>query len=114
MRAERTTNLLTPAGAAPAAAPGAAPVDDNSTATADNSELYLSRSVRYDGGKLLDAAGDAVMMEWVRPLMECHASMLACAGADGEMVPSLYVGRLEVARPCVVLDLVVPRGKILF
>uniref|UniRef100_A0A7S1B6W4 RMT2 domain-containing protein n=1 Tax=Corethron hystrix TaxID=216773 RepID=A0A7S1B6W4_9STRA len=38
---------------------------------------FLSRDVCYvDGDKLLDGDGDAVMMEWERPLMRAHASVI--------------------------------------
>jgi protein arginine N-methyltransferase 2 len=52
-------------------------------AAAENeSEEYLSRGVRYEGERLLDAADDAVMMEWERPLMEEHARRLCASGGD--------------------------------
>lgn len=51
-------------------------------ASEDESAEYLSRSVRYDGERLLDEANDAVMMEWERPLMEAHASRLCATGGD--------------------------------
>ena len=39
---------------------------------------YLTSSVRYDAAStlLLDSDGDAVMMEWERPLMRAHASVM--------------------------------------
>jgi len=39
---------------------------------------YLQRNVRYNASQtaLLDSDGDAVMMEWERPLMDAHASIL--------------------------------------
>lgn len=49
------------------------------SAEASNAE-YLSRSVRYDGDKLLDTADDAVMMQWEAPLMEAHAKRLCASG----------------------------------
>lgn len=51
-------------------------------ASEDESAEYLSRSVRYDGERLLDEANDAVMMEWERPLMEAHAARLCATGGD--------------------------------
>eukprot|EP00469_Lotharella_globosa_P004805 CAMPEP_0167794384 /NCGR_PEP_ID=MMETSP0111_2-20121227/13774_1 /TAXON_ID=91324 /ORGANISM="Lotharella globosa, Strain CCCM811" /LENGTH=366 /DNA_ID=CAMNT_0007687783 /DNA_START=26 /DNA_END=1126 /DNA_ORIENTATION=+ len=41
-----------------------------------DSKEYIDRNVRYQEGKLLDSADDAVMMEWETPLMEAHAGVL--------------------------------------
>ena len=49
-------------------------------AKAAESDEYLSRSVRYEGETLFDAADDAVMMEWERPLMAAHAERLCATG----------------------------------
>ena len=47
-------------------------------------EAYLGSAVRYSGDdKLLDDAGDAVMMEWERPLMAAHAQVLCGARGAG-------------------------------
>ena len=51
------------------------------TAAAANAE-YLSRGVRYDGDRLIDAEDDAVMMQWEAPLMEEHAARLCTSGGD--------------------------------
>mmetsp|Transcript_19531 Transcript_19531/g.45639 ORF Transcript_19531/g.45639 Transcript_19531/m.45639 type:complete len:376 (+) Transcript_19531:3-1130(+) len=59
-----------------------APAADAALPAAGESEQYLSRSVRYDGDRLLDEANDAVMMEWERPLMEAHAQILCAEGRD--------------------------------
>ena len=48
---------------------------------ASNAE-YLSRSIKYDGDRLLDTADDAVMMEWEAPLMRAHAARLCAAGGS--------------------------------
>ena len=45
-------------------------------AAAEESESYLGGGVRYDDTKLLDEGGEAVMMEWERPLMERHADII--------------------------------------
>ena len=37
---------------------------------------YLKRTVKYEGNTLFDDENDAVMMEWERPLMEAHASII--------------------------------------
>ncbi|KAL1510463.1 hypothetical protein AB1Y20_006770 [Prymnesium parvum] len=52
------------------------------TLTAKRNAAYLSRGVRYDGERLIDADDDAVMMEWEAPLMETHADRLCAAGGD--------------------------------
>ena len=52
------------------------------TLTAKANAEYLSRGVRYDGERLIDAADDAVMMQWEEPLMEEHAERLCAAGGD--------------------------------
>lgn len=46
-----------------------------------NSDLYLTRNVRYENGKLMDSENDAVMMEWEKPLMVAHAQVL-CVNAN--------------------------------
>lgn len=46
--------------------------------TAPNSD-YLSQKLHYEGEKLLDADGEAVMMGWEAPLMEKHAEVI-CGG----------------------------------
>ena len=37
---------------------------------------YLSGTLRYEDGKLIDAEGEAVMMGWEAPLMERHAEII--------------------------------------
>ncbi|KAL7533178.1 hypothetical protein ACHAWF_004370, partial [Thalassiosira exigua] len=56
---------------------------------------YLSHSnVRYDAAHelLLDDDGDAVMMEWERPLMEAHAKLLTGGGNQGKRVLNIGFG----------------------
>ena len=52
------------------------------TLTAKQNAEYLSRGVRYDGDRLIDAGDDAVMMQWEAPLMEEHAKRLCATGGD--------------------------------
>ena len=55
---------------------------------------YLQRAVRYtaDGNTLLDDDDDAVMMEWERPLMEAHASIITGDGTKGRKVMNVGFG----------------------
>lgn len=55
---------------------------------------YLQRNVRYnaDGTLLLDDDDDAVMMEWERPLMDAHASIITSDGAKGKRVMNVGFG----------------------
>ena len=55
---------------------------------------YLERNVRYnlDGTLLLDDDDDAVMMEWERPLMDAHASIITSDGAKGKRVMNVGFG----------------------
>jgi protein arginine N-methyltransferase 2 len=55
---------------------------------------YLERNVRYnaDGTLLLDDDDDAVMMEWERPLMDAHASIITSDGAEGKRVMNVGFG----------------------
>ncbi|EFN56565.1 hypothetical protein CHLNCDRAFT_144236 [Chlorella variabilis] len=43
---------------------------------------YLSSSIRYEDGKLMDEQGEAVMMDWEAPLMERHAAAICAGGGD--------------------------------
>ncbi|GAB4818430.1 hypothetical protein N2152v2_005476 [Parachlorella kessleri] len=43
---------------------------------------YLSGTLRYEDGKLIDAEGEAVMMGWEAPLMERHAEIICSQGGD--------------------------------
>jgi protein arginine N-methyltransferase 2 len=54
---------------------------------------YLDRNVRYntDQTALLDEDDDAVMMEWERPLMEAHASILT-SNDEGKRVLNVGFG----------------------
>ena len=70
--------------AAPAAGDGGESSGD-AGAGAGAGDAYLDRSVRYEGDTLLDTEDDAVMMEWERPLMEEHATLL-CGPPGGEAV----------------------------
>jgi type IV protein arginine methyltransferase len=45
-------------------------------------ERYLRQRVCYEGGNLLDANGDAVMMPWEKPLMLAHANLICQSGGD--------------------------------
>ena len=55
---------------------------------------YLQRNVRYnaDGTLLLDDDDDAVMMDWERPLMDAHASIITSDGAKGKRVMNVGFG----------------------
>ena len=50
----------------------------NSTYLNNETGGYLQTNVEYseDGSKLLDSAGDGVMMEWEEPLMRAHAQII--------------------------------------
>jgi len=67
-------------------ASGAGPVEQEPCTKPD----YLSTDVRYDNDVLLDRDGDAVMMEWERPLMDAHASIIA--GRGGQTVMNVGFG----------------------
>eukprot|EP00877_Chromochloris_zofingiensis_P014375 jgi/Chrzof1/9191/Cz03g39090.t1 len=43
---------------------------------------YLQQKLRYDGDKLLNAEGEAVMMGWEGPLMTRHAQEICRGGGD--------------------------------
>jgi len=43
---------------------------------------YLKQKLTFDTDKVLDEQGDAVMMEWERPLMEAHAEFICSQGGD--------------------------------
>jgi len=60
-------------------------VENRSAANAD----YLKSDVEYtdDNQKLMDPNGDAVMMEWERPLMQIHAQVLCHGGLQGTADP---------------------------
>eukprot|EP00873_Tetraselmis_striata_P011408 jgi/Tetstr1/431672/TSEL_021200.t1 len=49
--------------------------------SAANSE-YLAQKLEFHEDKILDTQGDAVMMEWERPLMEAHAEVICSQGGD--------------------------------
>ena len=56
---------------------------------------YLSHTnVRYDASNelLLDDDDDAVMMEWERPIMEAHASILTNGGKRGKRILNIGFG----------------------
>jgi hypothetical protein len=55
---------------------------DTAAAQAAEGEAYLQQPVRYSDGKLLDSQGEAVMMEWEKPLMLAHANLLCQNGGD--------------------------------
>ena len=69
---------------------GPVPVEWESSTKPD----YLQRNVRYnaDGTLLLDDDDDAVMMEWERPLMDAHASIITSDGAKGKRVMNVGFG----------------------
>lgn len=58
-----------------AEANGIAPVEQGAS-------VFLTTSVRYEGGDLLDADNRGVMMEWERPIMEAHAAKLCQSCGD--------------------------------
>jgi len=60
--------------------------DDRTTARYLASDVQMSA----DGKTLADADGDAVMMEWERPLMEAHADVL-CGRFDHSWIAALDV-----------------------
>ena len=66
------------------------PVERESSTKPD----YLERNVRYnsDASLLLDDDDDAVMMEWERPLMDAHASIITSDGAKGKRVMNVGFG----------------------
>ena len=56
---------------------------------------YLSHTnVRYDASNtlLLDDDDDAIMMEWERPIMEAHASLLTRGGRRGKRILNIGFG----------------------
>jgi protein arginine N-methyltransferase 2 len=55
---------------------------------------YLQRNVRYNESKtvLLDDDDDAVMMEWERPLMNAHASIITSNSQEGKIVLNVGFG----------------------
>lgn len=55
---------------------------------------YLERNVRYNESKtaLLDDDDDAVMMEWERPLMDAHASIITSNSQEGKTVLNVGFG----------------------
>ena len=55
---------------------------------------YLQRNVRYNQSKtvLLDDDDDAVMMEWERPLMDAHASIITSNSQEGKVVLNVGFG----------------------
>lgn len=44
------------------------------------SASYLEQKLTYDDKKLLDANGEAVMMDWEKPLMLAHANLICQNG----------------------------------
>ena len=55
---------------------------------------YLGRAIRYEGDVLLDEDDDAVMMEWERPLMSLHASVI-CPGDERVMNVGFGMGIID-------------------
>ena len=55
---------------------------------------YFQHAVRYtkDGQQLLDSTDDAVMMEWERPLMQLHASLMIPDGTTPRSLDVLNIG----------------------
>jgi len=55
---------------------------------------YLQRNVRYNAENtlLLDDDDDAVMMQWERPLMDAHASIITSNGRKGTVVLNIGFG----------------------
>lgn len=55
---------------------------------------YLRQRLTYNSDKtaLLDSDEDAVMMEWERPLMEAHASILTCGDVPGKRILNVGFG----------------------
>jgi protein arginine N-methyltransferase 2 len=55
---------------------------------------YLSQKVRYNAANtaLLDQDDDAVMMEWERPLMDAHASIITGNSQKGKVVLNVGFG----------------------
>lgn len=49
---------------------------------AEESVSYLAQAVSYQGGNLMDSEGEAVMMEWEKPLMLAHANLICQSGGD--------------------------------
>mmetsp|Transcript_29023 Transcript_29023/g.69137 ORF Transcript_29023/g.69137 Transcript_29023/m.69137 type:complete len:420 (+) Transcript_29023:68-1327(+) len=57
-------------------------------------DYYVDHNVRYNAANtiLLDGDDDAVMMEWERPLMNAHASILTNNGTRGKRVLNIGFG----------------------
>lgn len=55
---------------------------------------YLNQKVRYNAAQtaLLDQDDDAVMMEWERPLMDAHASIITGNSQPGKVVLNVGFG----------------------
>jgi type IV protein arginine methyltransferase len=53
---------------------------DAQATLAQENEEYLQQKLEYRDGKLLDANGEAVMMEWEKPLMLAHANLICQSG----------------------------------
>jgi len=55
---------------------------------------YLNQNVRYNAAQtaLLDSDNDAVMMEWERPLMKAHASIITSNSTPGKVVLNVGFG----------------------
>ena len=55
---------------------------------------YLQRTLRYNDNNsaLLDDENDAVMMEWERPLMNAHASIITSNSQKGKVVLNVGFG----------------------
>ncbi|GBF88061.1 arginine N-methyltransferase [Raphidocelis subcapitata] len=68
-------------GASPSGSGGASASRPPGGAPAPNAD-YLSQRLVYDGDRLLDADGEAVMMGWELPLMVEHAKEICARGGD--------------------------------
>ena len=74
----------------PKATEGNCPVEHEPCTKPD----YLERNVRYNESKtaLLDDDNDAVMMEWERPIMDAHASIITSNSQEGKIVLNVGFG----------------------
>jgi len=52
---------------------------------------YLQQKLRYDGDRLVDEDGEAVMMGWELPLMVEHAKEVRCAALAAASAPCGFI-----------------------
>lgn len=75
-------------------------LDDETTTDDRTTEAYLKQDLSLDDESLIDSQGDAVMMEWERPLMQASADLLCgtsfphewCENRKSEEISALNVG----------------------